>query len=186
MSETANTMREPTAGNEQETAVFGAGCFWCVEPAFEMREGVLAVESGYMGGTVVNPTYQQICTGQTGHAEVVKVVFDPAIISYAQLVDWFFQLHDPTTLNRQGADVGTQYRSVIFTDGERQQQEALAGRQRAGALYADPIVTVVEPAQTYYKAEAYHQDYFRNNPEQAYCSIVIAPKLKKLKAQKPD
>lgn len=169
------------AAPAHEIAVFGAGCFWCVEPAFEMRDGVLAVESGYMGGSVPNPTYEQICRGDTGHAEVVKVTFDPQVISYAELVDWFFLLHDPTTLNRQGADVGTQYRSVIFTYGAEQQAQALAGKARAAALYADPIVTFVEPAQTYYPAEDYHQDYFSNNPAQPYCRAVIAPKLQKLK-----
>lgn len=139
-----------------------------------------------MGGTVPNPTYEQICRGDTGHAEVVKVTFDPQVISYAELVDWFFLLHDPTTLNRQGADVGTQYRSVIFTYGEQQQAQAQAGKARAAELYADPVVTFVEPAQAYYPAEDYHQDYFRNNPAQSYCRIVIAPKLRKLQQLDPQ
>lgn len=180
-------MSEPTevVNESREVAVFGAGCFWCVEPAFEMLGGVLSAESGYMGGSVANPTYEQICTGKTGHAEVVRVVFDPQVISYPELVDWFFRLHDPTTLNRQGADVGTQYRSVIFTYGERQQEQALAGKARAGERYADPVVTFVEPAQTYYRAEEYHQDYFRKNPNQAYCRAVIAPKLRKLEQMRP-
>lgn len=176
----------PPAALERQTAVFGAGCFWCVESAFKLRKGVLEVESGYMGGSVENPTYEQICTGQTGHAEVVKVVFDPQLISYAELVDWFFRLHDPTTLNRQGTDVGTQYRSVIFTYGEAQQAQALAGKERASALYTKPIVTQIEPAQAYYRAEDHHQDFYRNNPNQPYSHAVIAPKLQKLQQEKPQ
>lgn len=166
---------------QTETALFGAGCFWCVEAAFEMLGGVLAVQSGYMGGAVPNPTYEQVCSGRTGHAEVVRVTFDPAIISYGELVAWFFRLHDPTTLNRQGADVGTQYRSVIFTLSEAQHEIATQEKLKAQANYADPVVTFIEPAVQFYPAEGYHQGYFRNNPSQSYCRLVIAPKLNYLK-----
>lgn len=171
-----------TTGGQTQTAVFGAGCFWCVEAAFELLDGVLQVQSGYMGGSVANPTYEQICTGRTGHAEVVRVTFDPSRISFSELAAWFFQLHDPTTLNRQGADVGTQYRSVIFTADKAQHEQALAAKAAAAAGYADPIVTQIEPAQAFYPAEGYHQDFYRNNPSQPYCRMVIAPKLQYLKS----
>lgn len=180
MSGVSDHTSDKTTGQNTQTAYFGAGCFWCVEAAFEMRDGVLEAVSGYMGGHVPNPTYEQVCTGSTGHAEIVKVTFDPQKISYPELVEWFFLLHDPTTLNRQGADVGTQYRSAIFTVGEQQQREAGQGKLKAAAHYADPIVTEITPAQPFYVAEGYHQDFFNNNPNQPYCRMVIAPKLKLL------
>ncbi len=163
-----------------QVAIFGNGCFWCTEAVLEQLDGVLEVVSGYSGGQVDNPSYEQICTGMTGHAEVVQVTFDPARITYAALCDWFFRSHDPTTLNRQGADVGTQYRSVIFFRDAEQHQQALAAIERAQPQWPDPIVTEVVPAVKFWPAEAYHQDYFRNNPTKGYCRAVIAPKLEKL------
>lgn len=171
--------KQDTMTNES-IATFGAGCFWCVEAVLEQYDGVSDVSSGYMGGTTDNPTYKEVCSGRTGHAEVVQVRFDPARISYEQLLDLFFQLHDPTTLNRQGADVGTQYRSVIFFHSEEQQAEARASIEKNGSKFDRPIVTEVSPASTYYEAEDYHQDYYRLNRSQPYCQAVIRPKLDKL------
>ncbi len=169
----------PTAATT-ELATFGNGCFWCTEAVLELLDGVKDVVSGYAGGTVDKPTYEQVCSGATGHAEVVQVTFDPQVISFDALCDWFFKSHDPTTLNRQGADVGTQYRSVIFFHSERQKAAALAAIARAQAKWRDPIVTELTPAPTFWPAEAYHQDYFRNHPNQGYCRVMIAPKLEKL------
>jgi peptide-methionine (S)-S-oxide reductase len=163
-----------------ETATFGAGCFWCVEAVLEQIEGVADVTSGYMGGSVVNPTYQQVCTGTTGHAEVVQVHFDPTRLSFADLVDVFWDLHDPTTLNRQGADRGTQYRSAIFFHSPEQETAARASLEAAQPRFEDPIVTEITAASTYYEAEDYHQDYYFANRDQPYCRAVISPKLKKL------
>lgn len=163
-----------------ETATFGAGCFWCVEAVFEQIEGVHAVESGYMGGQVDNPTYRQICTGSTGHAEVTRIEFDPEVVDYETLLDWLWRSHDPTTLNRQGADRGTQYRSAIFYHSEAQRQAAERSKAAAQAQFAEPIVTEISPAVTFYPAEAYHQDYYRLNPSAPYCQMVIRPKLNKL------
>jgi peptide-methionine (S)-S-oxide reductase len=163
-----------------ELATFGAGCFWCVEAVLEQLDGVLDVRSGYMGGRLERPTYKQVCAGDSGHAEVVQVSFDPARIPYAELLDWFWQLHDPTTLNRQGADVGEQYRSAIFYHSEEQRAEAERSRAAAAADFEDPIVTEITPAEAFYEAEDYHQDYYRGNREQGYCRAVIRPKLKKL------
>ncbi len=168
-----------------ETATFGAGCFWCTEAVFEGVPGVRSVASGYMGGTVENPSYKQVCTGRTGHAEVSQIVFDPAVVGYDDLLDLFWRMHDPTTLNRQGADRGTQYRSAVFYHSAEQQRAAEASRERAQERLADPIVTDITAATAFYPAEAYHQDYFRRNPDAAYCRMVIAPKLKKLKAGTP-
>jgi peptide-methionine (S)-S-oxide reductase len=164
-----------------ETAVFGGGCFWCIEAVFNRMTGVKAAESGYMGGTTENPTYQQVCTGKTGHAEVVRVTFDPQLVSYRELLDVFFTVHDPTSLNRQGNDRGTQYRSVIFYDSEEQRREAeqAIAELTAAHEYPDPVVTAVEPASKFYLAEGYHQDYYTRNTGQPYCRVVIAPKLKK-------
>ncbi|QDU84746.1 Peptide methionine sulfoxide reductase MsrA [Planctomycetes bacterium Pla163] len=171
----------PAAGSTAlETATFGAGCFWCVEAVLEQIEGVADVTSGYMGGSVENPTYQQVCTGTTGHAEVVQVHFDPSRLSFADLVDVFWDLHDPTTLNRQGADRGTQYRSAIFFHSPEQEATARASLAAAQARFEDPIVTEITPASTYYEAEDYHQDYYFANRDQPYCRAVISPKLKKL------
>jgi len=165
-----------------DIATFGAGCFWCVEAVFERLDGVLDAVSGYMGGHVENPTYEQVCTGQTGHAEVVQVRFDPRRIPYEDLLGWFWRLHDPTTLDRQGADVGTQYRSAIFYHSEAQREAAEASKRKTDAsdLHPDPIVTEIVPATTFYPAEEYHQDFYRLNPAQPYCRVVIPPKLEKL------
>lgn len=166
-----------------EKATFGTGCFWCTEALFESLDGVHSAVSGYEGGQKPNPTYKEVCTGTTGHAECVEVTFDPAKITYQELLEAFFRSHDPTTLNRQGADVGTQYRSVIFYHNDEQRRLAQTAKDelnKAGA-YANPIVTEISPATTFYEAEAYHQSYFANNPTQGYCAFVIAPKLDKFR-----
>jgi len=163
-----------------ETATLAGGCFWCMEAALEQVDGVLDVRSGYIGGTTRNPTYHDVCSGTTGHAEAVEVTFDPKRISYEQLLGWFWRIHDPTSLNRQGHDEGTQYRSAIFTHSEAQRQAAERSRAAAQKAFALPIVTDIAPAGTFYVAEEYHQDYYRKNPSQGYCQAVIAPKLGKL------
>lgn len=163
-----------------EKATFGAGCFWCVEAVFERLDGVQSVVSGYAGGTKEHPTYEEVCSGRTGHAEVAQITFDPAKVSYEQLLGLFWKSHDPTTLNRQGADVGTQYRSVIFYHDERQKDTAEHSKQHAKSMFADPIVTEIQPLTTFYEAENYHQDYYRNNANAPYCRMVIKPKLEKL------
>lgn len=166
-----------------ETAILGGGCFWCVEAAIKQLQGVESVRSGYMGGQVANPTYQQVCSGKTGHVEVAEITFDPAIISYSDLLHVFFTLHDPTTLNRQGNDVGEQYRSVVFYLNEQQKitaNEVIAELTR-DKVFRDPIVTAVEPASTFYVAEDYHQDYFANNSMQPYCMFVVSPKVQKIR-----
>lgn len=163
-----------------EKATFGAGCFWCVEAVFERLDGVQSVVSGYAGGTKEHPTYEEVCSGRTGHAEVAQITFDPAKVSYEQLLGLFWKSHDPTTLNRQGADVGTQYRSVIFYHDERQKDTAEHSKQQAKSMVADPIVTEIQPLTTFYEAENYHQDYYRNNANAPYCRMVIKPKLEKL------
>ena len=172
----------PSADSEDTTQQIslGAGCFWCIEAIIERLPGVVGVESGYMGGSIDNPTYEQICTGRTGHAEVVKVRFDPKQMTLAQLLDWFFQAHDPTTLNQQGPDRGTQYRSAIFYHDEKQREAAEQAKAAAAKLYSDPIVTEITAAPTFWPAEAYHQDFFANNPANPYCRAWIPPKLKKL------
>jgi peptide-methionine (S)-S-oxide reductase len=166
--------------NEQ-IAVFGGGCFWCIEALFNRLEGVKSAVSGYMGGQVENPTYRQVCNGDTGHVEVVQVTFDPSVISYRDLLEVFFAVHDPTTLNRQGNDVGEQYRSVIFYTSPEQEAEAeeTIAALNAARAFGEPIVTSVEPAEKFYVAEDYHQEYYDNNATQPYCQFVIAPKLKK-------
>jgi peptide-methionine (S)-S-oxide reductase len=166
------------------TATFGAGCYWCVEAVLERLDGVLDVRSGFMGGSVPDPSYEAVCSGETGHAEVVQVDFDPARVSFEDLLGWFWQLHDPTTLNRQGADYGTQYRSVIFFHDEAQRAQALASKQAAQAQFADPIVTEISPASDFYEAKGEHQDFYRNNPAYGYCRAVIRPKMKKLGLEK--
>ncbi len=168
--------------DELSLATFGAGCFWCVEAVYLQLDGVTKVESGYMGGDVVDPTYEQVCSGTTGHAEVVQVTFDPAKVSFADLLDLFWRLHDPTTPNRQGNDVGTQYRSAVFYHSEEQRADAEESKQAldAAGTYASPVVTEITPATTFYRAEDYHQDYYRSNKAQPYCAYVIAPKLGKL------
>ncbi len=168
-----------------EVATFGAGCFWCVEAVYEIVEGIDHVESGYSGGHVENPTYREVTTGRTGHVEVARIYFDPKVISYEQLLTVLWHTHDPTTLNRQGNDVGPQYRSVIFYHNEEQKktaEESLKETEASG-LWDDPIVTTIEPLTNYYVAENYHQNYFENNPNAGYCSYIIAPKIKKFKKE---
>jgi peptide-methionine (S)-S-oxide reductase len=169
----------------QEVATLAGGCFWCLEAVFDQVQGVLHVESGYSGGTTRNPTYQEVCTGRTGHAEVVQVTFDPQQITFRELLEIFFTIHDPTTLNRQGADVGTQYRSAIFyhTPEQRQTAEQVIAELTAQRLYDAPIVTEVAPFSGFYEAEPYHQEYFANNPNQPYCRAVVAPKVAKFRAK---
>src|SRR5258707_13910594 len=164
-----------------QTAIFGGGCFWCLEAVFDRLQGVTSVESGYMGGHVDNPTYRQVCDGNTGHVEVVRVIFNPEVLTYRELLDVFFTVHDPTTLNRQGNDTGTQYRSVIFYDSEEQRRAAgqAIDELNAARIWPDPIVTAVEPATKFYIAEDYHQEYFANNGSQPYCEMIVAPKVKK-------
>jgi peptide-methionine (S)-S-oxide reductase len=166
-----------------QVITLGGGCFWCIEAVFEEVRGVVKVESGYSGGHVANPTYQQVCTGETGHAEAVQITFDPDIVSLRDLLGIFFTVHDPTTLNRQGADVGTQYRSVIFFRDEAQKKAAESAIREVERekLYSGPVVTEVVPFSAFYKAEAYHQEYYRDNPGQPYCRIVISPKVAKFR-----
>jgi peptide-methionine (S)-S-oxide reductase len=176
----AAKMPEVPAG--AETATLGAGCFWCIEAAYRQLDGVYSATSGYMGGSVKNPTYEQICDGDSGHAEVVQVVFDPKKISYEKVLAWFWDLHDPTTLNRQGNDAGTQYRSAIFYHSEEQKKVAEASKSAAKANFKDPIVTEITKAADFYPAESYHQNYYNENKSKnPYCRFVIEPKLKKLK-----
>lgn len=171
------------SGRSTETAILGGGCFWCIEAVLERLEGVHKVVSGYAGGTAPQPSYEQVCSGTTGHAEVVQVEFDPAVLSYRDLLLVFFAMHDPTTLNRQGADIGTQYRSVIYYASEEQRvvAEALIKELDGEGIWGAPIVTRVEPAPQFYPAEAYHQQYYRRNPNAGYCQVVIAPKVAKLR-----
>ena len=173
-------MNSPSENSELGT--FGAGCFWCVEAVFEQLEGVLEARSGYMGGHLERPTYRQVCTGETGHAEVVQVRFDPGRIPYTELLDWFWRLHDPTQKDRQGNDVGTQYRSAIFTHSEAQRAAAETSKQRLeqAGTFSAPIVTEITPATVFYGAEDYHDEYYRQNKDQPYCRMVIRPKLEKL------
>lgn len=179
---TTNTPTDKPAPQAREAASFGMGCFWCGEAVFQRVDGVLAVASGYQGGHVPNPTYPQVCTGETGHAEVVHIEFDPARVSYSELLDIFWQAHDPTTLNRQGADVGEQYRSVIFTYSDEQQRiaEASKAKAQASGTFKRPIVTDIRAAPTFYKAEEGHQNFYNSNKGNGYCRLVISPKLKKL------
>ncbi|MGM0606136.1 MAG: peptide-methionine (S)-S-oxide reductase MsrA [Halobacteriota archaeon] len=171
-----------------ESATFGGGCFWCVEAPFKELAGVSAVTSGYAGGDVEAPTYEQVCTGDTGHAEVVQIEYDPDEIGYADLLEVFFTVHDPTQRNRQGPDVGSQYRSAIFTHDEGQTEMATAfiRELEASGAYDGAIVTEVTPLETFYEAEAYHQDYYEKNPEQAYCSFHIPPKLETVRERFAD
>ena len=163
-----------------ETITFGIGCFWCTEAVFQSLDGVRSVKVGYMGGDVKNPSYEQVCTGKTGHAEVAQIEYDPKEISFEKLLDVFWKVHDPTTLNRQGADIGTQYRSAIFFHSEEQKETAIRSMAEAQKKLKRQIVTEITPASEFYVAENYHQDYFKNNPNAPYCRTVIAPKLKKL------
>ena len=169
---------------EPEIAVFGSGCFWCSEAVFSELKGVLKVEPGYAGGSVPNPTYEDVCTDTTGHAEVARVAFDPSVIAYRELLEVLFSTHDPTTLNRQGADAGTQYRSVIFyaKESQRREAQAIIDELTKEKAFRDPIVTEVEPLKAFYPAEDYHREYYRRNPSKPYCQVVIAPKLAKFRA----
>jgi peptide-methionine (S)-S-oxide reductase len=171
----------PKAPEGAETITLGAGCFWCVEAVFKQIDGVYSATSGYMGGTVANPTYEQVCNGTTGHAEVIQLVYNPDKISTSEVLDWFWRLHDPTTLNRQGNDVGTQYRSAIFHHTPEQKKVAETSKASVAGNFDNPIVTEITEASTFYPAENYHQDYyFQNKNKNGYCRLVIAPKLKKL------
>ena len=170
--------------NEQtgtEVAILGGGCFWCLEAVYLEVRGVTRVESGYMGGQVLNPTYEQVCTGQTGHAEVVRLEFDPSVISYRDILEIFFTIHDPTTPDRQGNDVGTQYRSAIFFSSPEQEATARKVIADLAAVWDGPIVTQIVPQETWYKAEEYHQNYFAQHPLQGYCAFVVAPKVQKFR-----
>lgn len=168
-----------------ETIVFGGGCFWCVEAVFQNLKGVVSVFSGYAGGTMDHPSYEEVSSGVGGHAEVINIAFDPAIISFTDLLSVFFSTHDPTTLNRQGADRGEQYRSVIFYTTEEQKREAEAYIEKLTRehIFSKPIVTELKPLNTFFKAEEYHQRYYEKNPDKPYCNVVINPKLKKLREQ---
>ena len=166
-----------------ELATFAGGCFWCLEAVFQNLRGIERVVSGYIGGEVENPTYEQVCSGQTGHAEAIQVTFDPSIISYRELLELFFAFHDPTTLNRQGPDTGTQYRSAIFPHDalQRHSAESMIEELTRNQTFDDPIVTAIERDATFYPAEEYHQNYYRRNPKQSYCAVVIGPKIAKLR-----
>ncbi len=182
MSQT-NTMKTDTQTNTTELATFGGGCFWCTEAMFQTIRGVKSVTSGYAGGKTANPTYEQVCSGNTGHAEVIQIAFDPREVSYERLVDVFWDAHDPTTLNAQGADHGTQYRSVIFYSDAAQKSAAEASLKKAAAHFSSPIVTEIAPLTKFYEAEGYHQNYFHNNGNAPYCAAVIRPKLDKFKTK---
>jgi len=166
--------------------IVGGGCFWCIEAVFEMLEGVKDVESGYANGEMPHPTYRMVCSGESGYAEVVKITYDTEVIGLEILLELFFAIHDPTTRNRQGADVGTQYRSCICYEEEATREAAIAAIKQAQQMYEKPIVTTLEPLGNYYTAEAYHQDYYRNNPAQGYCQALIPPKIAKLMAKFPE
>ena len=174
---------EPIETATREVATLGGGCFWCLEAVFVELQGVEKVESGYAGGAVHNPTYRDVCSGGTGHAEVVQITFDPTVITFRELLEVFFTIHDPTTLNRQGADVGTQYRSVIYyhsTDQKTVAEQVMREVEGTG-VWPGPIVTQLQPAPPFYKAEDYHQDYYAQNPDQPYCRVVVEPKVAKLR-----
>jgi peptide-methionine (S)-S-oxide reductase len=173
-----------TAGSTGNAiATLAGGCFWCLEAVYDGAKGVVSVESGYMGGPLANPTYEQVCRGDTGHAEVARITFDPAIVSFKELLEVFFVIHDPTTLNRQGNDVGSQYRSAVFyhTPQQKADAEEVIARLDAAKLWSSPIVTELTPASTFYMAEGYHQEYFARNPYQPYCQAVVAPKVAKFR-----
>ena len=172
-------MNDAKSSPKLESAVFGGGCFWCLDAQFKMVDGVKSVLSGYAGGTTKNPSYEQVCSETTGHAEVIQVEFDPSVVSYEDLLRKFFHAHDPTTLNRQGGDVGSSYRSIILYQNENQKAIAEKVKAEAQKQWNEPIVTEIAPLTTFYKAEDYHQDYFAKNPDQGYCRVVVAPKVKK-------
>jgi peptide-methionine (S)-S-oxide reductase len=172
-----------SSSSSREVAVLGGGCFWCLEAVFDELAGVESVESGYAGGANANPTYEQVCDGRTGHAEVVRVTFDPSLLSYRDLLNVFFTIHDPTTKDRQGSDVGTQYRSVVFAQSPEQRRiaEDVRAELSAAKLWNDPIVTEIADAAPFYEAERYHQEYFARNPGQPYCAVIVAPKVAKFR-----
>jgi peptide-methionine (S)-S-oxide reductase len=176
-------MSQLSGSGQTETATFGGGCFWCTEAIFRSLKGVGTVESGYSGGKTKNPTYQEVCTGETGHAEVIQITFDPKVIGFRELLEVFWETHDPTTLNRQGADVGTQYRSAIFYHSPEQKEiaEKYKAELNKEKIFNGPIVTEITPFDKFYKAENYHQDYFENNRTQGYCQMVIVPKIEKFR-----
>lgn len=171
---------QPSSG-KTEIATLGGGCFWCIEAVYQELNGVLKVESGYSGGHVSNPSYREVCTGTTGHAEVAQITFDPAVVSFQEILEVFFTVHDPTTLNRQGNDVGTQYRSAIFYHSPEQKAIAEAAKKAASELWDDPIVTEITPFDKFYKAEDYHQNYYKDNRYQPYCVYVVGPKVEKFR-----
>jgi len=177
---TPSVTTQPDSG-QTAIATLGGGCFWCVEAVYQELNGVQKVESGYAGGHVSNPTYREICTGTTGHAEVAQITYNPGMVSFEEILEVFFTVHDPTTLNRQGNDVGTQYRSVIYYHNPEQKAIAEAAKSAASELWEDPIVTEIAPLDKFYKAEEYHQNYFRDNPSQSYCVYVVGPKVKKFR-----
>lgn len=174
-----------SAAGVKQLATLGGGCFWCLEAVYEGLRGVESVQSGYMGGTKANPAYEEVCRGHTGHAEVVQVAFDPALVSFDEILEVFFVIHDPTTKDRQGNDVGTQYRSVVFyhTPGQKAATERVIAKLGAAGLWRDPVVTEVVPAATFYRAEDYHQNYYARNPYQPYCQFVVAPKVAKFRKE---
>ena len=184
MSTSSNSAPSPRPA-ALKTATFGGGCFWCMEAVYHYEPGITKITSGFAGGTTDNPTYDQVCTGRTGHAEVIQITYDPAKVSYDQLLDLFWKAHDPTTLNRQGADHGTQYRSIILTSNAVEASEAEASKKKAQAQFPDQIVTEIVPLKAFYPAEDYHQDYYQNNKDKnPYCQVVIAPKLRRLGLEK--
>lgn len=178
---TINQYMEAQNKNSYETATFGMGCFWCTEAIFQELAGVISVVPGYAGGHIKNPTYEEVCTGNTGHTEVAQITYDPKQISFQELLEVFFKVHDPTSLNKQGNDVGYQYRSVIFYHNQKQKQIAEYFKQKLNEekIFEKPVVTAIEPFTNFYPAEDYHKNYFRKNPNQAYCELVILPKVKK-------
>lgn len=175
----AQTKTMDQKAHATETATLGGGCFWCTEAIFQMLKGVKSVKSGYAGGTKENPTYKEVCAGNTGHAEVIQVAFDPAVVSYEKILETFWEAHDPTTMNRQGADTGTQYRSIILYQDDRQRIAAEKSKAEAQKDFSKPIVTEIAPLKAFYPAEDYHQNFYRSNPEQGYCRAVIRPKVEK-------
>lgn len=188
MSRPMNATPSPTSSpvpQKTATATFGGGCFWCMDAVYQYVPGVIKIASGFAGGLTDHPTYEQVCTGRTGHAEVIQLTYDPSKVSYHQLLDLFWKAHDPTSLNRQGADQGTQYRSIILTSTPEEMAQAEASKKKTQAQFPDLIVTEIVPLKTFYPAEQYHQDYYQNNKDKnPYCQVVIAPKLKKLGLEK--
>ena len=180
--------KQPSEDKNLEVATIAGGCFWCTEAAFSIIRGIERIEPGYTGGSISNPTYEQVSTGQTGHAEAAQIFYDPKVINYREILEIFFTMHDPTSLNRQGADVGTQYRSAIFYHNQTQKEiaEKLIDELNKEGIWNDPIVTSIEPLRQFYKAETYHKDYYKKHPKEPYCQAVIAPKIAKLQARFVD